>query len=204
MRNGKKMTLEDLMKKRKVKNLGQVSKGVYNVQFISCGHKREVSLGDLKKNDFSCSLCGKDEYTKDSNKYDGMSKKEICAQSRFTVGFDGDNLGSMIISTGAIESITPERGFYQALYNNPKNNPKLVNELTSKLNDLGIFSKNLYDDTPNSVFGQQLDLKGHAYFLKDYENTKRRGKSFGFVMPEVVKKNGVKALKAYKAKNQKG
>jgi len=133
--------------------------------------------------------------------------KVIIENSRFTVGYDGDNLGSMIISTSSIDSITPERGYYQALYDDPKNKLDVVKKLQHKMSKMGLYKSNLYDNTPNSVFGSQLSFSELDNYLGDYNKEKRinasKGKECAFVMPKIVREKGVKALKAHKTANSK-
>lgn len=197
--------IEDLKKEAKSLGLKLVGKsdqrGSYKFQFIKCGHSKVYNLSNINKTDVVCELCS-------SDKYEGMTKEEIIANSRFTVGYDGaDKLGSMIISTNSIESITPERGFYQALYDEPKNKLDVVKKLQYKLTKIGLYKANLYDNTPNSVFGSQLGVKELGNYLGDYNNEKRvnasKGKEYAFVMPKVVREKGVKALKAHKTANSK-
>lgn len=144
-----------------------------------------------------------------SGKY--KEKEEYIKGSRFTVYYeevaDPRNLGGMMISTGSIDAITPEGGFYEPLYNKQSNDLKIVKKLQNKMTELGLYKSFLYDDTPNSVFGSQLNADNFEKHLNAYDKERRinasKGKIYDYVITRDVRDKGVKALKAHKTANSK-
>lgn len=126
--------------------------------------------------------------------------KEIAKNSIFTIGFNEDNFGYMNIPAVSIQAIIPERGYYQSLYNNPKNNLTTLELMLRKLEKIGVYKESLYGKD-NGVFKKHLTKKGFDNCLKEYNEIKRihenKSVKVPFIMPKKVKETGLTALKAF-------